>query len=287
MNLLPAAVRGGNYNSANDLIRKIGEATLEPGVKDELEFYKMYVDLKVATASGKLVDMKTATDALHKYIKGNLGTWHYYEAVELLGEMCLTIAAAEVETARATYCNLAINESYARLGMAPWDDAKMRALIGRAKAQHLNKESEAAVTSYDEALKLGTGKDQDVQIASLTLAAKVGKAEVVGETKPEDGIKQINEIIAKANAEDSRVHGMAALAIARCYQKANNPKEALLNYLKVDVLYFQQGNQHAEALYQLSQLWNTFNHPERAQEAAETLRARYPGSVWAAKLGGG
>jgi hypothetical protein len=288
MTLLPAAVRGGNFANATELIRKLSDAGAEnPGLKDELAFYKVYVDAKVAMGSGKLVDMKTALDALNKYIKGNLGTWHYYEAVELLGEMCLAVAAVEVETARSAWYRLAIDESYTRLAGAPWDETKIRGIIAKAKAQHLNKETQTALGSYDEAIKLCAGKEMDAQIGSLLLAANVGKAEVVGETKPDDGIKLLNDIIAKADAEDTRVQAMSALAIARCYEKAGKSKEALLNYLKVDVLYFAQGNLHAEALYQLSQLWNSFNHPERAKQAAETLRTRYPGSIWAAKLGAG
>src|SRR5262249_20210233 len=151
------------------------------------------------------------------------------------------------------------------------------------KAQYLNKEVDVALTSFDEALKLTAGKD-DPHIASLALAAKVGKAEVVGDKNPADGIKLVQEIIAKADIEDTRVQAMSALAIARCYEKANDTKEALLNNLKVDVLYFSQPNLHAEALYNLSRLWNKVNHPERAKEAETTLRTRYPGSVWAAKL---
>ena len=285
---LPTAARGGNYANANELIRKLTDAGLtDPNMKDELEFYKMYVQAKTAMTSGKLVDMKTARETIDKYMKTSVNSWHYYEAVELLGEICLEIAAVEVESLRNSWYKMAIEEAYTRLAQAPWDETKIRAKISRAKAQHLSKEIDAAVASYDEALKDATGKESDPQIASLMLAARVGKAEVVGEKSPNEGIRLVQEIIAKADPEDSRVQAVAALAIARCYEKDNKPKDALLNYLKVDVLYFSQQQYHAEALYNLSRLWNTLNNPERAREAATTLRTRYPGSVWAAKLGAG
>ncbi len=290
MGLLPGQVRGGNFVNANELIRKLGETEIaNPGVKEELAFYKMYVATKVAMGSGSVVEMKKAKDALVEYLKNNLNSWHYYEAVELLGDVCLAVAAVEVETSRPGWYQLAIDQSYARLSQAPWDETRIRAAMSRAKVLHLNKNVDGALAAYDDALKLTAGKEADAHIASLALASKVGKAEVLGDKSPEEGIKLIQEIIGKADVEDSRVQGMSALAIARCYEKAGNPKEALLNYLKVDVLYFQQSKLHEEALYNLYRLWAAppFNNAQRAAEAANTLRQRYPGSPWAAKLGGG
>jgi tetratricopeptide (TPR) repeat protein len=285
MNLLASAVRSGNLKNAVEQLKKLTgpDVTIDnPGVKEELAFYKMYVDAKVAMESGQLVDMKKAKDGLQAYLRTNLG-WHYYEAVELLGTLCLAIADVEVEKAKSAWFRLAIDESYTRLAQAPWDETKIQAVISRAKAQYLNKEVDAALKSFDDALKLTAGKD-DPKIASLALAAKVGKAEVTGDKNPADGIKLVQEIIAKADVEDSRVQAMSALAIARCYEKAGDTKEALLNNLKVDVLYFSQPNLHAEALYNLSRLWPKVNQPQRGKDAENTLRTRYPGSVWAARL---
>lgn len=295
MGLLPGQVRGGNYVNANEQIRLATEAASDhPGVKDELAYYQMYVAAKVAMAGGRLVEMKQAKDAVAEYLKKGLLSWHYYDAVELLGELCLAIAPLEVENLRAGWYRLAIDEAYSRLRQAPWPETEIRAWIAQAKAQHLVQDASGSLASYDKAIEkaedvIKKTKDADGHFASLALAAKVGKAEVLGDTKPEEGIKLIQEIIAKASEEDSRVQAVSAVAIARCYQKANNPKEALIHYVKVDVLYYQQENLHAEALYNLSRLWAAppFNRADRAQEAADTLRTRYPGSVWTARLGGG
>jgi len=116
------------------------------------------------------------------------------------------------------------------------------------------------------------------------LAAKVSKAEVVGAAKPDEGIQQILEIIKTINPEDTRVHAQAFLGIGRIYEKAGKHKDALHNYLKVDVLYFSHAEAHAEALYRLSSLWTIDNHPERASDARDRLRKGYPGSIWTAEL---
>ncbi len=295
MGLLPGAVRGGNYANAADLIRQITEsgAELPAGVKDELAYYQMYVAARVAMAGGRLVEMKQAKDAAAAYLKTGLLSWHYYDAVELLGELCVAIAPLDVENLRAGWYRQAIDEAYSRLRQAPWPETEIRAWILQARAQYLSQDANGSLASYDKGIEkaeelIKKTKEPDAQIASLALAAKVGKAEVLGDTKPEEGIKLIQDIIAKASEEDSRVQAVSALAIARCYEKAKNPKEALINYVKVDVLYYQQENLHAEALYHLSRLWAEppFNKPDRAKEAADTLRTRYPGSVWTARLGG-
>jgi tetratricopeptide (TPR) repeat protein len=290
MTLLPAQVRGGNFTNANAMIRKLSDVEIaNPGVKEELAFYKVYVEVKVAMASGSVVEMKKAKDALAGYLKTSLNSWHYYEAVELLGDVCLAVAAVEVENAKPGWYQLAIDQSFTRLRQAPWPETQIRAWMSQAKVLHLNKNVDGALSAYDEALKLTDAKNADAQMASLALAAKVGKAEVLGDKTPAEGIKLIQEIIGKADEEDSRVQGVSALAIARCYEKAGNPKEALLNYLKVDVLYFQQPKLHEEALYNLYRLWAgpPFNNAQRSAEAATRLRELYPGSAWTAKLGGG
>jgi hypothetical protein len=50
--------------------------------------------------------------------------------------------------------------------------------------------------------------------------------------------------------------------------------------LKVDLLFNSVPDAHAEALYNLSQLWNDAQHPERAREAAENLKKLYATSRW-------
>jgi outer membrane protein assembly factor BamD (BamD/ComL family) len=41
---------------------------------------------------------------------------------------------------------------------------------------------------------------------------------------------------------------------------------------------------HAEALFNLVELWNTNNKPERAREARQSLETTYPNSPWTKKL---
>ena len=119
-------------------------------------------------------------------------------------------------------------------------------------------------------------------------------ANTLAETSPAKGIALINQVIAGADEENTRLHAMAFLALGKCFDKLKNTnsnskdkekntKEALMNYLKVDVLYYSYPQYHAEALYHLVRLWKAVNRPDRAKEAKGLLQSRHPNSVWAAR----
>ena len=54
-------------------------------------------------------------------------------------------------------------------------------------------------------------------------------------------------------------------------------------FLHVDSLYFGVPEQHAEALANLSTLWKDVQKGDRAAQALEQLKERYPNSRWAQK----
>ncbi|MFM9197316.1 MAG: hypothetical protein ACKOWG_16575, partial [Planctomycetia bacterium] len=61
-------------------------------------------------------------------------------------------------------------------------------------------------------------------------------------------------------------------------------QDALISYLTVDLVYNGLPESHAEALFNLGELWEKGNNPERAGEARQSLKTLYATSPWAAKL---
>ena len=135
-----------------------------------------------------------------------------------------------------------------------------------------------AIEHFDAALASGaTGRPAELQMQ----LARVGKAVSLAETGGVDNaLKLLHEVIAKADEGDRDVYARAYNALGNCYRKKGATKDALLEYLKVDLLFSSVPDAHAEALYNLSQLWNEVQHPERARAAAETLQERYATSRW-------
>jgi hypothetical protein len=72
-------------------------------------------------------------------------------------------------------------------------------------------------------------------------------------------------------------------ALGTAYAKASKKKEAILAFLHTDLLYFQDPDAHAEALYNLANLFQETNKSDRSLEARNTLKQRYAGSVWETK----
>ena len=61
-------------------------------------------------------------------------------------------------------------------------------------------------------------------------------------------------------------------------------QDALIQFLTVDLVYNTLPESHAEALFNLGELWDKGSNPERAREARQNLKSAYPSSPWAAKL---
>ena len=94
-------------------------------------------------------------------------------------------------------------------------------------------------------------------------------------------ISELEQIIARNNPEQEELFARSYNALGDCYRAENKPQEAALAYLHVDLLFYRDTRAHAEALYQLADLWDRLGKPDRATEARSTLKSRYAGSIWA------
>ena len=104
----------------------------------------------------------------------------------------------------------------------------------------------------------------------------MGEARCLAATgKLEQGIGMIENVIKQADAEDTALLAEAYNALGASYRASNRPKDALLAFLNVHLVYFNSPQNHVEALQNLVELWNEQQMPERSAEAARILRDRY------------
>jgi tetratricopeptide (TPR) repeat protein len=100
--------------------------------------------------------------------------------------------------------------------------------------------------------------------------AHIAQAEcLIAAKKPEEARKTLKQIL-KATG-DKALKAAAYNALGESYAKAGMLKEARWEFLWVDVVYNQDRNEHAKALYYLWWIFSQLNEPERAQECLETL----------------
>ena len=113
------------------------------------------------------------------------------------------------------------------------------------------------------------------------LTAKLGKARCLAATKKTDEAIQIaRQIVAKADADNEDLLAEAYNTLGSALRSAGRPKEAMLAYVHVDVLYHGAAEMHAEALANLVELFGELHKPDHAARCLQKLKQRYPNSPW-------
>ncbi|MGI9474601.1 MAG: tetratricopeptide repeat protein [Rubripirellula sp.] len=263
-----ARAEGGKFETALADLQGVNAAEIErPIVKSDLQFYLALCQGRIALSAGG--DKEKATNAMLTFVRGASNSFHFFDAAQLLGD--LAVGQGDYENAVKYYSAIA--------SKAPWPEYQMRALLSEARAL-------VAQGSFADALKKFDGilnqKSDAPESKRQKLLAQVGRGLCLAETaSPDEGIQVIEQVIAENDASDAELFGRAYNALGDCLQRAGKPKDALMSYLHVDVLFYADPEIHAESLYHLSKLWSEVKKPDRAASARNLLDQRYGGSVWA------
>jgi len=266
-------VTSGQFEMALKKLDVIKEADVGRDiVLQDVKFYKAYCAARLALAGSG--EKKAAGAALDSFITEHPGNYHYFQAVETFGNLAVSVGSFEKAA-----------ESYAELAKAPWPDYRLRATVaeGRALMAKGGKDDYRAAYAKFQTVLDASGDIPGAQ--KQKNFATLGRAACLAATpKYAEGIKLVEKIIDKGDPEDITLFARAYNTLGTCYLKSDRPKDALLAYLHVDILFYGDPESHAEALFHLCDLWEKVGHPERAVKSRNLLRQRYPGSVWVGKL---
>ena len=258
-----------NYGSAMDELKKIPAGTLiRPHMLQDAQNFMALCQIKLAMSEG-LDRTKAETDMMN-FVRTAPNSYHFYEAAEMLGDLAMS-GGKYAEAVRF----------YTPLSKAPFEDMQMRANNAAARALVAQKNYPEALTRYEAVLASGLSTSE---ASAQKMLATVGKAQCLGETgKPDEGVKMLEDIIAKNDPSDAKLFARTYNALGTCHLKAGRDKDALLAFLHTDVLFYSDSEAHAEALYHLIKLWTSMNKADRATAARGTLKDRYAGSIWNSK----
>ncbi len=263
------AVHAGRFDDALALLEKIDMQKVDRAeIVTDVEFFRALCAARLALAgSGSKSD---AGRLLLAFEKAHAGSFHYFEVCETLGD--LFAGVNRFDKAESYYASLAT---------APWPDHKMRAGVLAGRSLVGQKEFDKALAKFDEVLAMDvSGKEADRQ----KLAASLGKASALaGAGKTDEAIQAVEGIIAKADVENQELHARAYTILGNCHRVAKKNKEALLDFLHVDLLYSRFPELHAEALANLATLWTEVDKADRATQARNLLKEKYPNTTWAQK----
>jgi len=260
-------VKNGGYVTALDTLKKIDATKIDRGlVREDVEFYLAYCAAKNALAGNG--DMIDAGRQLNEFVRAHPKSFHYLEAVETVGDVL--VAAEKYPAAQ---------KQYEELAKAPWPDYKMRAAVLLGRTLQAQGKHDEAIRQFDAALaNLDDGEAARAQKQAATLAKAVSLAET---KKLDDAVRMLEEVIQNTDPEQKELQARAYNALGTCYERADRPKDALLAFLHVDVLYSSVPDAHAEALSHLAKLWKTVGQDDRGREAQQTLQEKYGKTHWA------
>lgn len=261
--------RQGQYEQAREEFEKVDAESLKnENAKKDLAFYLAYCNGKLALA-GK-GDKAAAVKALVAFDKDNPNSYHYWETSQLLGQLAGSMAR---------YDNAL--SFYKRMGESSFGEVKNQGKYQEGFTLLLQGKVAEAKGVLEPLAGMTASNPKDVRLKQLADVALAQCTLQAGDAAA--ALAKINEWIAKGDSTDVELYGKLYNAQGSCYQKLGKTNEAVLAYLHTDLLFSGDAENHAEALYYLSQLWPTLNEAQRATEAKSRLTTTYAGSVWASK----
>jgi tetratricopeptide (TPR) repeat protein len=262
-------IRDGQLQDARLALNQIDRDLLARDsdfVRTDVQFYDAYCQAKMALSMG--TDLTSVSRAMFKFIKEHPDSHHYFDAVETLGDLAMALGKYSGAI-----------KYYGELGRSPWPSLRMRGALLEAGALRSDGKYTEALKKYDAVIAVGISTPEAVRQKTL---ARVGRAGCLAELgQASEAIESIEQVIEKGDSQDTRLFAEAYNALGACHRQMNQPQDALLAYLHVDLLFYQTPEAHAEALYHLGNLWSQVRKPQRAEDARRVLKSRYPGSRWA------
>lgn len=262
----------GRGADARDEVAKIDADELdgaEPLVLAEVDF------LKAATAGQATLDaggdLAGAATLVAAYLAKHPTSHHFFQMTELLGD--LHARSGQPERALA---------AYERLRGGP-PALQVRAAAAKAALLFTQGKADEALAEYEAAIALaGNEKASQPQKRS----AEVGKARcLLLQGRHDAAAETVLQIINAANPEEKELLSRAYTVLGATYRAmGGKEQDALIQFLMVELVYNTLPETHAEALFNLAELWDNGGNPERAREARQNLKSAYPDSPWAAKL---
>ena len=237
-------------------------------IKQDHQFFKGYLDaLNALRGKG---DAAAASKLLLDWVKDNRTSHLFYMASEKLGD--LAIASGRPDQA-AKYFGV--------LAASTFPELKVKGSYLTGKALLANKQTPDARSKFDAVTQAQLADAESLKFKKLASLALIRCDAADGKTP--QAIAALEKMVDEGDSTDSELFSELFNALGGILQAAGNSDEAILAYLKTDLLYANEPDAHAEALYHLSQLWPLIGESQRATETKSRLSKLYPTSPWIKK----
>lgn len=234
------------------------------------------IDSLRALATGRLAlagseKLATGGRAVLTFVQKSPTHWRHYEAVELLGEIfAKTGKPADAE------------ERFAALEKAASPTVRARGKIARGTLALADAARLAdAEKLFADALAELDGADADA--TAVRTLAQIGAARVLaGQKRFDEAEKTLDKAIAATPSDALATKAAIYVAQGEIRVAAGRPRDAIVSYLRVELLYPSVRERRVEALKALVPLWTQTGRPDRAADVRRTLKERFKIDVDAA-----
>ena len=260
----PATVRNARADfTAGRLEEVLADAEALAAASDRRPHVAADAAYMAAAAAAELAlqgfgDAASAAFALDGFLDKFGDSWRKWPATELRGRLAL--AAGDAQTANARFAELAQSSQpkYRALAAVRGGEAALLGGNATAAAQRFRQARQLSEAAQDERLAL------QARLGEATAAAAGGSHQAA--------VQVIETVIAEIPAEQNLLHARAYNALGDAYAGSNAPEDAALAYLHVDLLYFQDPEQHRRALLGLQDVWRELGRNDRAADVQQRLR---------------
>jgi tetratricopeptide (TPR) repeat protein len=259
----------GQFDQAVEEFKKIDAASLKTeDMKQEYQFYRGYLAGQMALR-GK-GDPANALKILSGWVKDDAQSHQFYSAAEVMGELALATGAADQA---AKY--------YGGLAAAPFPELKAKGNFLQGRALVSQKQNAEAKSKFAAVIDAKLTDPVSLKYQKL---ARIGLIKCdAQEGKGDQAIAELEKMVDDGDSTDSELFAEIFNTLGSLFEAAGRNDEALLSYLKTDLLYAMQSEPHAESLYRLSQLWAKMGDVQQAAESKQRLSKLYPTSPWVKK----
>lgn len=233
-----------------------------------LEFKSAYLPALMSQGSANGADRLLAILKLKDFTQKNPDSWQYVTAMQLLASLQAeqnNIAEAQETLNKLVKADVSDDiKQNARLTL-------VRYTIQDKKFDQAQKELQQLITSLP--------KDSPQQLRARLMDAEC----LAAMNKVDDATKKLQGFL--KDIQDKDLRAAAYNTLGECFYRADRLQDARWPFLWVDVIYNQDKEQHAKALYYLWDIFYRLSEFDRAQEFYETLVSndRFAASEWRQK----
>jgi predicted negative regulator of RcsB-dependent stress response len=229
---------------------------------DKYKFASRHVQFKIARLLARQAEydpaqMDVAIAALQKFRKEHADGWQISSCAKLLAR--LQAAKGDAEGARITYEELAAVPNLPSAVRQECDLLAADALLEGKRYAEAEKKLQGLLA----------GPSDDARGAKIRIYLARCQA---GSGKLPEAVKQLEGLI--AGTTDKSIKAAAYNALGDCYRSQGRGKDALWQYLWVDVIYHQDRDEHLKAMEHLAKLFEEQGDKTRAKEYRDKVKRR-------------